>query len=138
MPSEKRKQVEPSAKFGKLTIIYIASWYNDILCVCQCECFRIVKVSPEELETRTACLDCESRQELENFADGDIVIFRNAIGEIPFGEQAIVNRLINTERISAVEIEWRGQLYKCRPSELESLGVNFYEYRKTHTCKIER
>ena len=100
-----------------------------MICICSCECYQIVKISQEELKTRTACLSCESRQDLKKFADGDIVIYRNAIGDIPFGEQAIVNRLIETTRISAVEIEWRGHLYKCRPSELESLGVNFYEQK---------
>lgn len=121
--SKKARKIEVGAKLGKLTIICEAISQHQRILICQCECFQIVKVSAEELKTRTACLKCEAKKELQKFKIGDIGIYQNAIGEIPFGEQAIVNRLLS----NSIEIEYRGRFYICSPGELKNLGINFYD-----------
>lgn len=123
-----QKEIKAGAKFGKLKIICLAKWHRDILCICQCECFQIVKVSEAELKKklRTACLNCEAKKKLKRFKPDDIAVYRNSIGEIPFGAQVIVTGHLE----NLLEIEYRGRLYNCRPSELESLGINFYARKR--------
>ena len=124
--SKKARKIEVGAKLGKLTVICEALSQRQRILICQCKCFQIVKVSAEELKTRTACLRCEAKKELQNFKLNDIVIYQNAIGEIPFGDQAIITRLLS----NSVEIEFRGKSYICSPGELKNLGINFYDRRR--------
>lgn len=125
---KRQKKIEAGVKFGRLKIIYLAMWHRDIFCICQCECLQIVKVTGNDLETtaRTACLNCEEKKELKRFKTNDVCLYCNNIGEIPFGEQVIVTGY--TE--NSLEIEYRGRLYECRPSELEKIGINFYDRRQ--------
>lgn len=97
--------------------------------ICQCDCFQIVKVSEAELKNRTACYKCEAKNQAKRFKPGDIAVYHNSIGEIAFGEQVIVGGFSEIE--NALEIEYRGRIYLCRPDEVESLGVNFYERRRS-------
>lgn len=124
--SKKARKIEVGAKLGKLTVICEALSQRQRILICQCECFQIVKVSAEELKTRTACLRCEAKKELQKFKLNDVVIYQNAIGEIPFGDQAIITRLLS----NSVEIECRGKSYICSPGELKNLGINFYDQRR--------
>ena len=126
---KREKKIEPGAKFGKLKIICFAKWQREIILICQCECCQMVKISEAELKTRRACLNCESKKQLQKFRPGDVVIYRNAIGEIAFGEQVIVEGICELE--NALQIEYRGRIYNARPSELKKLGVNLYEKRKS-------
>ena len=123
------REIKNGAKIGKLTIIYFAESQPETICICSCECCRIVKLSEAELKTRKACLNCESKKELKKFKQGDLAIYRNAIGELAFGEQVIIAGINEIENV--VEIESRGKLYKCRAGDLENLGVNFYEKRNS-------
>lgn len=120
---KKARNIKVDAKVVKLTVICEAMSQYQRLFICQCECSQIVKVSAEELKTRKACLRCEAKKELQKFKPGDIVIYQNAIGEIAYGEQAIVNRLLS----NSVEIEYRGKRYDCNPNELKKLGIKFME-----------
>ena len=125
--TEKPEKFETGQKFGRLMVICLATWHNEIICVCQCECLRIVRATNTELKAgKSECLECAGRRELYKFNIGDVVIFRDTVADIPFGSQMLVNNLIETDEIAVVEVEFQGKSYRCRPSLLENTGVNFY------------
>ena len=128
MKSKKDKQFKNGAKFGNLTII-CPCVHKHFEFICRCDCFQIVYCSAVELEKKykTSCQNCVERKHVEKFTPGEIVIFHNPLEQIPFGAQAIVNRLIQNTKISALEVEYCGHFYNCRPSDVQSLGVKFYD-----------
>ena len=132
---KRKKKIEPGARFGKLTVIEVGDYNGEKFADCRCVCGQRVVTFESQLLEKKSCMACAEQKDLKQFTTGEIVLYRNAIGILPFGAQAIVNRLIQTERISAVEIEYRGRFYNARPGELESLGVNFYG-RKRRKTKI--
>lgn len=124
--ANEQAKIETGEKFGSLTVICLARHHGEYILICQCDCCQIVKLSEAELKTRAACLRCEEIKELANFKTGDIALYRCQFEEIPFGEQVIVNDVLD----DSLEIEYRGRLYTARSGELENLGVNFYDRKR--------
>ena len=121
-----KQEITVGAKFGKLTIILFDYWHQEKLCVCQCECLRIVRTSEAELgDGKTCCLDCEGQILADNFHSGDVVLYKIQFNEIPFEAQLIVEEVISNGKFTTLKVEYCGHLYNCRPSDVASLGVRF-------------
>lgn len=63
----------------------------------------------------------------DRFRDGDVVIVLKTNYAAIYNQEAIVADRRVIEKQIYLNLEFRGRIYRARPSQLENTGVNFYD-----------